>query len=154
MSGKAVRETLGFLAVVAGLVFVGWEIQQNNVQARAATRQALADASMMLSLAVAADDGMAEEFNRWSRWEGALPEDLSAQFPRASLWVFSALRHFENVFLQFEDGVIDESVFLSYGWTNSPVVTSPLFPSYWADARATFNPDFVAAFEAEYDLAP
>ena len=26
MSGKAVRETMGFLAVVAGLVFVGWEI--------------------------------------------------------------------------------------------------------------------------------
>jgi hypothetical protein len=43
MSGKAARETLGFLAVVAGLVFVGLRIQQSNVQARAATRQAPAD---------------------------------------------------------------------------------------------------------------
>jgi hypothetical protein len=29
MSGKAVRETLGFIGVVLGLVFVGWEIRQN-----------------------------------------------------------------------------------------------------------------------------
>ena len=26
MSGKAIRETLGFLAVVASLVFVGWDV--------------------------------------------------------------------------------------------------------------------------------
>ena len=36
MSGKAIRETLGFLAVVAGLVFVGLEIRQNTIAARSA----------------------------------------------------------------------------------------------------------------------
>ena len=41
MSGKAVRETLGFLAVVAGLVFVGFEIQQNSEATQAETRQIL-----------------------------------------------------------------------------------------------------------------
>ena len=41
MSGKAVRETLGFLAVVAGLVFVGWEIRQNSLSVQAATYQDL-----------------------------------------------------------------------------------------------------------------
>ena len=30
MSGKAIRETLGFLAVVASMVFVGVEIRQNT----------------------------------------------------------------------------------------------------------------------------
>ena len=30
MSGKAIRETLGFVVVVAGLVFVGLEIRQNT----------------------------------------------------------------------------------------------------------------------------
>ena len=30
MSGKAIRETLGFLGVMTGLVFVGIEIQQNT----------------------------------------------------------------------------------------------------------------------------
>ena len=41
MSGKAIRETLGFLALVAGLAFVGLEIRQNNMLAEAATYQAL-----------------------------------------------------------------------------------------------------------------
>ncbi len=41
MSGKAVRETMGFLAVVAGLVFVGWEIRQNNTLARAAAYESI-----------------------------------------------------------------------------------------------------------------
>ena len=41
MSGKAIRESVGFIAVVAGLVFVGLEIQQNNRLAQAATYQAL-----------------------------------------------------------------------------------------------------------------
>ncbi len=35
MSGKAIRETLGFLAVVASMVFVGMEIRQNTVIAHA-----------------------------------------------------------------------------------------------------------------------
>ena len=30
MSGKAVRETMGFVAVLAGLVFVGWDIRQKG----------------------------------------------------------------------------------------------------------------------------
>jgi hypothetical protein len=43
VSGKAVRETLRFLAVGASLVFVGLEIQQNNAIALAQTRQAVLD---------------------------------------------------------------------------------------------------------------
>ena len=38
MSGKAIRETVGFLAVVASLVFVGMEIRQNTQVARGQTR--------------------------------------------------------------------------------------------------------------------
>ncbi len=40
MSGKAIRESLGFLAVVASMVLVGLEIRQNTTVARAATRLA------------------------------------------------------------------------------------------------------------------
>ena len=39
MSGKAIRESVGFIAVVAGLAFVGLEIQQNNKLAQAAAYQ-------------------------------------------------------------------------------------------------------------------
>lgn len=39
MSGEALRETLGFIGVVASLVFVGIEIRQNTIVARAAAYQ-------------------------------------------------------------------------------------------------------------------
>jgi hypothetical protein len=41
MSGRAVRETVGLLAVVAGRVFVGWEIRQSTIASRAAAYQTL-----------------------------------------------------------------------------------------------------------------
>ena len=41
MSGKAIRETLGFVVVVASLVFVGVEIRQNSQSVQAATYQDL-----------------------------------------------------------------------------------------------------------------
>ena len=45
MSGKAIRETLAALAVVASLVFVGLEIQQNTVASQAEQENDIFDAS-------------------------------------------------------------------------------------------------------------
>ena len=55
MSGKAIRETLGFLTVVASMAFVGLEIRQNTAAQRAETRQGLADASREFTLTIATD---------------------------------------------------------------------------------------------------
>ncbi len=41
MSNKAIRDTLAVLSVVASLIFVGYEIRQNTVAARAAAYQAI-----------------------------------------------------------------------------------------------------------------
>ncbi len=41
MSKKAIRETLAVLGVVASLIFVGYEIRQNTIAARAAAYQAI-----------------------------------------------------------------------------------------------------------------
>ena len=48
MSGKAIRETLAALGVIASMVFVGIEIQQNSATQRAQTRQAIADAKVSI----------------------------------------------------------------------------------------------------------
>ena len=45
MSTKAIGETLAALSVVASLIFVGYEIRQNTVAARAAAYQAIGIAS-------------------------------------------------------------------------------------------------------------
>jgi hypothetical protein len=152
MSGKALQETLGFLAVVAGLVFVGLELRQSNVQARAATRQALANASIEVILMRAAD---AELDRQAQAWGSAIEDDvLDCGQTRMCALVFALLRHHENVFIQVQEGVVDESALLSYGFTGGGYYLSPLFAQLWPSLRQLFDPGFVAAFEAEYDLAP
>lgn len=39
MSRKAIRETLGFVGVIASLIFIGLEIHQNTLASRAAAIQ-------------------------------------------------------------------------------------------------------------------
>ena len=145
MSGKAIRETIGFLAVVAGLVFVGLEIQQNNAIAQAQTRQALYESDHQWLISLATDPVLREAIYG----EDAIEPRSSAFF--ASL---SQMRQLENVFLQVREGVVDESVFQTYGWTGRTILTEQRFQDWWPSARHFFDPDFAAASEAEYDLTP
>ena len=68
--------------------------------------------------------------------------------------MWGMMRNAENVFLQFQEGVVDESVLASYGWADNAVFRREGFVDWWSVRRQRFHPDFVAAFEAEYDLAP
>ena len=63
MSGKVVRETLGFLAVVAGLVFVGVEIQQSTAAIRGQTRQALNADYLQWTLSTAGSPELFEAYS-------------------------------------------------------------------------------------------
>ena len=152
MSGRAIRETLGFLGVVASLAFVGLEIRQNTMVARAQARQVLADASVSLFNALAADT---EIYAGYRAWLDAGEDDvLDCYQTRMCIFIVGAARHHENVFLQVREGIVDEEVFLSYGFTNNPLYESPYFAQIWPRLKPIFHPDFVAALEAEYDLAP
>ena len=154
MSDKAIRETAGFLAVVASMVFVGMEIRQNTTVARAATRQALSDTHIGVTLAVTIDEGFASEFARWNGWEGEPPDVFPEEFERMRAWIVASLRHRENVFLQWQEGVIDESALLGYGWAGrNRFYESPLFEPFWEEVRALYHPDFVVEFESRLSVA-
>ena len=155
MSGKAVRETLGFLGVVASLVFVGTEIRQNNAIARAQTRQALADASRELTLAISTDPDLRRA---WyfivapTLVEGRPAPDLTlADTIVAESAVFTHLRNLENVFLQAEEGVVDESVFSTYSFRGTQFQT-PFFKAYWEKIGSGLDPGFALRFEDENGL--
>ena len=105
MSGKAMRETLGFLAVVAGLAFVGMEIRQNNTLAQAAQQNDIFDASREIELAVAADP-------EWSRIvvEGRTQGSLSAvEQYRYDVYVVSTLDIWDQLLTRNNDGLMSES---------------------------------------------
>ena len=150
MSAKTIGETLAALGVIASLVFVGLEIQQNTAVARAQTRQALTEDLREFIMIRAEDEHLFDVFH--DRFENTYEGSVDDR--RAEYVMYARLRMVENVFLQVKEGVVDESIFLSYGWSEQPVFMSSEFRDWWPNHRMRFNPDFVAAFEAEYDLAP
>ena len=154
MSWSAVRETLGFVSVVAGLLFVGVEIHQNTAIARAATRQALSTSYSDYVLAAATNGELGDQIDRWVWGEDGHSEACPDDLHQACRWIRAQVRVQENAFLQFQEGLIDESVFYSYGWQDNISFESPYFANWWKVIRSTYNPDFVAAFEAEYGLEP
>jgi hypothetical protein len=140
MSGTAIRETLGALSVLAGLVFVGVEIRQNNSLAHGQARQALADMSQEWLLAVTQDP---EYFGLWERaWINC--EELSASdASRAYLMMFGQLRRQENAFFQHTEGLVDESALTAYGAAgNAPHFQCSRFQELWATYASSYNIDF------------
>ena len=60
-----------------------------------------------------------------------------------------------DVSFQVGAGLVDEDALTSYGLYGARAFwISPRFAEFWATERTGYHPDFVAAFEAEYDLAP
>jgi hypothetical protein len=151
MSGKAVRETLGFLAVVASLVFVGLEIQQNTAVARGQTRQELAtSAQEWLTLRVT-DPELSAAFDAY--WIGDADVE-SIQSDRLQLMMRMFLVRVENVYLQYSEGLVDEAALNSYGLGATVYFLRARFQDWWVGdgVRDDFDPGFVAFFDALYGL--
>ena len=143
MSKQALRETIGFIGVVASLVFVGLQVRQTNVIARAQTRQALASEYREFWTAVAFDDHIEE----------IRSPALGGTDSRASIVQWVRMRLLENVYHQYREGVIDESVFLGYGWAGDPEFLTAEFADWWVERRGRFDPGFVQEFESRQGIA-
>ena len=144
MSGKAVRETLGFLVVVASLVFVGLEIRQSNVQARAAAYQAIGIAT------AAAFDNMAHDrqFLISTRKEAAAMDTTDWRQFGNKVTTFARLG--ETVLLQVEQGLLppDAMERLGYvGWES--ILEAPKYACVWPLIRPGVSASFRQFVEGE-----
>ena len=112
MSGKAVRETLGFLGVVASLVFVGLEIRNNTVVAQAATRQSVVDQAMGLYGNIITNEQLRELIIAASAdptgFDRSPSDELLLRFYFRS--VFDVM---ENAFYHFQNGTLDDEYWAS-----------------------------------------
>jgi hypothetical protein len=144
-----IRQVLSAGAVVLSLIFVGFEIRQNTAAQRAQTRQALADGSRELVLTLATDPILLRAYrgvfplsDGQSPTEGLAPSDSS----QARMLMFAQLRNAENVFMQYREGVVDESVLRTYAFTDPRYQTS-VFAEYWRQQTVRLDPGFAKAFE-------
>ena len=144
MSGKAIRETVGFLAVVASLVFVGLEVRQGAAATRAATVLQLKDTWVQTNLATATSRELNDAFV-------AVEDNLSPE-PQAREMVRSFYRvlfhNWSNAYYQFLNGTLPEGQWLPHLREAEDFATRPFTWLMWDDIQIVYDDDFRALIDS------
>ena len=152
MSGKAIRETLGFLAVVAGLVFVGIEIRQNTeaqlAQAaaqRASAYQSWVSQNMELNMAATELD-LSGAMAQGSFDSANLSEDTFTMF---SMWNFSMMQMAQATDYLYREGTLDSLLWETEMNRVAGHICLPGVRQFWdAGAKSQLSPGFVELIES------
>jgi hypothetical protein len=139
VSRQEFRETVGLIAVVASLMFVGLQVRQSNLQARAAAYQAIGIATSQYHANV--DERTIRLFTE-ANYPKALERWTLADWDRYSRSQLSGLRMVETLLLQVEQGVLDPDALDQLGYTlkvNEALVT-PGFECIWSELKRSVGP--------------
>ncbi|MDE3005726.1 MAG: hypothetical protein OXU33_14530 [Gemmatimonadota bacterium] len=150
MGKKQLRESVGLLAVVLSLVFVGLEMRQNNTIARASAINELASNQRDLLLSIVTDGELSSVWADYLRNGVALDSFNARDRTRLSGLQQALVINMENAFLQREMGLLPDALSGLYHFSGSPVFSSENFAAFWSNERYRYHPTFVAALEQEY----
>jgi hypothetical protein len=142
LSGKAIRETLGFLGVIASLAFVGAEISQNTVAARAAAYQAIGIATSESWLSISEDPRRSDLFHVEQFDTGAVAEWNDADWAQVySIWT-AWIRNAEVLALQVEQGLLPPDAMDDLGYRPGPhaAFPSPALECLWPRISRRLGP--------------
>ncbi len=139
MSGKAIRETLAAVGVIASLVFVGVEIQQNTRSAEVdAYQNLIGQISELVTLTFENP-----EFGRLLR-EGAVfteeTTDLEDTQVDAYLWLL--FRHGDMAFYQYERGLLSAERLRSALNPTTQQLRQPFAQEWWEARKSSFLPEY------------
>ena len=136
-------ELVGFVSVIASLIFVGMEIRQNTTAVRGATNQAISDQATELYLAIATDRNLASLTVKL--YDGVSRKDFDPiDDMQLFLTVMTGLRRVENIFLQLEENILDERAFDRIGLS---FYRSNYGREIWENNKQFFDRKFVPFFE-------
>jgi hypothetical protein len=136
-------ELIGFISVIASLIFVGMEISQNTTAVRGATNQAISDQASELYLTIATDRNLAGLVKKL--YDGVPREDFdSIDDMQLFLTVMTGLRRVENIFLQLEDNILDDRAFDRIGLS---FYRSTYGRQIWKANKQFFDRNFVPFFD-------
>ena len=133
-----VGELVAAAAVVTSLLFVGYEIQQNNeTQKRLTTRSLARDWSN-------ANESLqdSELACIWLRmWHGS--GDLTAtESMQIEMLFWRVFKVHEEIHYQYLEGEMDESVWIGFRNTTASSAANQGFRDWWSDYRMTFGNRF------------
>ncbi len=135
---KNIFEAVGLVAIVASLIFLGLEIRQANLQAKAAAFQAIGIATAEWHYGI---DDRVNRLLTEANYPEAIERWTLADWERYRRVQLSGARLLETLLLQVEQGLLDVDALNSLGYTleEHPEVNTPAYRCLWPDIR-----DFVS----------
>ena len=149
MSGKAIREGIGFLGVVGSLIFVGLEVRQNTLAARATAYQVMGEA-------IAGQWLNASETPERAALSLRMFEEESPEFTPDEEAVLihlqiAGLRQFETTWRQVELGLLGPEVLDQMGWSSMGTnAYAQNTARMWPRIAPLMSPDFKAFIELRF----
>jgi len=139
MKGKELRETVGLIAVVAGLLFVGMEVRQNAEATRAATVLQIKEGWLDTNLSTATSRDLQNAFlvvetDSLGADPGSL--DMVRSFHRV------LLHNWSNAYWQYRNGALPEEQWLPHQREMADRASDPLTWWMWNDIQRLYDDRF------------
>jgi len=144
-SRVSIPNLLSAAAVLAGLIFVGYEIRQNTIAQRAAAIDGIAMQRVELNIATMTDDRLPGLLNRIV--EGALAADFTPEeATRTRVYYITFLRIQESAERLIRVGVMRRE---DYNVSSNPLFGFPFLHEQWPRIQPYFEQDFIDFLETE-----
>ena len=132
ISSRTLRQTLGAAGVIISLVFVGMQIRESNIQARAAAYRAIGISTAEFHRGfnarmnrLATESEYPEAVKRWTLEDWETMERIE----------IADLRMLEMIQLQVEQGLLPPDAVARLGYNWGPILSSPAMACMWPELR-------------------
>src|SRR5437762_7585298 len=145
ISSRTIRQSVAAIGVIISLAFVGMQIRESNIQARAAAYQAIGIATAEFHR------GFDARMNRPAT-ESVYPEAVKRwtleDWERIERIFTADLRMLETILLQVDQGLLppDATTRLGYNW--GPILSNPAMACLWPELRTQVGPSIRKFIEA------
>ena len=148
-----IAEIIGGIAIIASLIFVGLEIQENSLAVKSATFQSITELDMNWLENLVEDPSLAIAWNKMLIDHSQL-EDI--EWARIDWVITMLLRNFENMNEQYQAGILPQS-----RWDSTRNIIDYIFTTggvyCWyreSDNAKLFTGEFGEVMKTAYDNSP
>ena len=132
LSSRAVRQSLGATGVIVSLLFVGMQIRESNIQARAGAYREIGISTAEFHRGftprmnrVATESDYPEAIKRWTLEDWEMAERMET----------ADLRMLEMIQLQVEQGLLSPDAVDRLGYNWGPILSNPAMACMWPELR-------------------
>ena len=120
----SIAEIIAAIGVIFSLIFVGLQINEGNLETRAATNQAIADSEAFMIATYA------NHSDTWNKVVTGAPLETGAESRKGTILYNLLMVHTENQYHQFQSGFLDARSWAGQRSNIRPLVRLPIYETW------------------------